>query len=138
MTTLFWCLLGFAVWALVLTFMLLVVRSAQVLSGKKKSNEFPSGLQHGTDAEWRLNRAQINTLEYLPLFGALVCVGSLAGLSHSGFETASVAVLVGRVGQSTTHLVSGSVMAVNVRVTFFSVQLVAWTAMALFLARAYA
>ncbi len=138
MTTPLWCLLGFAAWALFLTFLLLVVRSSQVLSGKKKSNEFPSGLQHGSDAEWRLNRAQINTLEYLPLFGALVCVGALAGLSHSTFETASLAALVGRVGQSTTHLISTSVMAVNVRVTFFGVQLIAWTAMAVILVRAYA
>lgn len=66
------CLLAFAGWALFLVLCIAAARVSQVLTGKKKPNEFPSGVPHGGDRYWRLNRAHLNTVENLPIFGAIV------------------------------------------------------------------
>ena len=130
MTTPLLCLLGFAGWAILLVLALGVVRVSQVLSGKKKANEFPSGTPHGSDREWRLNRAHMNTLENLPIFATIVLVGGVAGATSGRLDLLAEIVLAGRIGQSLTHIAAGSNLAVNVRFSFFGAQLVAWILMA--------
>ena len=122
MTTPLWCLLGFVAWTLVLLVGIAVARTAAVLGGQKKANEFPSGVPHGGDAYWRLNRAHMNCLENIPLFATVVLVATVADIHVALLDTLARVYLGARVGQSITHVSSGSVMAVNVRFTFFLVQ----------------
>ena len=122
MTTPLWCLLGFVAWTLVLLVGVAGTRTAAVLVGQKRANEFPSGVPHGGDAYWRLNRAHLNCLENLPLFATVVLVATVAGIRAPLLDTLACVYLGARVGQSITHVSSGSVIAVNVRFTFFLVQ----------------
>ena len=97
-------------------------RVSQVVTGAKQPNEFPSGVPHGGDAYWRLNRAHLNCIENLPLFASVVVVGTLAGLKAPLFDTFARVYLGARLGQSMTHLSSGGNLAINVRFTFYLVQ----------------
>ena len=123
MTTPLLCLALYAAWAMVLVLSIGSWRAMQVLTGKKKPNEFPSGTQHGTDAYWRLNRAHLNTLENLPIFAAVVVVSHLANLSNPQVDTACIVVIVARVAQSLIHVSSNTSVAVNLRFTAFLTQL---------------
>ena len=123
MTTPLWCLLGFVAWTLVLLLGVGFSRVGAVLSGEKKANEFPSGVPHGGDAYWRLNRAHMNCVENLPLFASVVLVATVAGVRAPMLDTLARVYLGARIGQSVTHVSSGGVMAVNVRFTFFLVQI---------------
>jgi uncharacterized MAPEG superfamily protein len=135
-TTPLWCLVGFVAWTLVLLSGLAVARVSQVLSGHRKANEFPSGVPHGGDAYWRLNRAHLNCVENLPLFGAVVLVASVAGVVAPALDTLARVYLGARVGQSLAHLSSGSVVAVNVRFTFFLIQFACLVGFLIVIARA--
>ena len=116
-------LLGFAGWYLLLTFALGFFRSGLVLSGKKAANTFATdGSDVGTFGR-RLNRARDNCYETLPLFVAIALAASIAG-RLAVTDPLAMYVLYARVGQSLTHLVSTSVMAINVRFFFFIVQIV--------------
>jgi uncharacterized MAPEG superfamily protein len=116
------CLAAFAGWAVLLVTAIGASRVFQVMTGRKKSNEFPSGTQHGGDVYWRLNRAHVNTVENLPIFGALVICGVLLRVDSSLFQTLPLVVIGARVVQSLVHISSGSVTAVNVRFTAFLTQ----------------
>ncbi len=116
-------LLLFAGWTVLLIVMVISYRSIQVLIGKKKSNEFTSGVKHGTERYWQMNRAQTNAIENLPIFATLVIVGNLAGYVDTLFINACYVVVGARIGQTITHLISTSVIAVNIRFTFYVTQL---------------
>jgi uncharacterized MAPEG superfamily protein len=122
MTTPLWCLVGFVAWTLLLLLAVAGARVSKVLTGQAAANDFPSGVPHGSDAYWRLNRAHLNCLENLPVFGAVVVVATLAGIKAPVLDTLARLYLGARVGQSVTHVASGSALAVNVRFTFFLVQ----------------
>ena len=116
-------LLGFAAWYLLLTFALGVFRSGLVLSGKKEANSFATdGSDVGAFGR-RLNRARDNCFETLPLFCAIVLAASLVG-KISVIDPLAMYLLYARIGQSITHVASTSIMAINVRFTFFLVQIV--------------
>ncbi|TGN19124.1 MAPEG family protein [Leptospira idonii] len=117
-------LLLFVSWTMALGFSLISYRSIQVLLGRKKSNEFPAGIQHGTDRYWRLNRAHANALENLPIFATLVILGNLTGKIDYLFVNLSFLVVFARVIQSLIHISSGSAMAVNFRFTAYITQLI--------------
>lgn len=99
-------------------------RVAQILAGNAKPSDFPSGIPHGGDRYWRLNRAHLNCLENLPLFAAVVLTGAVIGADAPMLDRFAVVYLGARVGQSVTHVASGSDLAVQVRFGFFLVQLV--------------
>ena len=126
METIYFTLIGFALWTLGLGVSLTTYRSILVLLGKKKSNEFPAGIQHGSDFNWRLNRAHFNSLENLPIFLTVVYLTSSFGMIDSFVNQAGFVILGARVLQSLTHLTSTSVLAVNVRFTFYMVQVVTY------------
>nr|WP_232374145.1 MAPEG family protein [Leptospira chreensis] len=119
-------MIGFTLWTLGLGVSLTSFRSVLVLLGKKKSNEFPAGIQHGTDFNWRLNRAHLNSLENLPLFLAVVFLTANLGMIDSFVNQAGIVILGARVLQSLTHLISTSVLAVNIRFTFYTIQIVTY------------
>lgn len=123
-------LLAFVAWTATLLIAVGTSRVVKVLSGGAGPADFPSGVPHGSDAYWRLNRAHLNCIEFLPLFGAVVIVGVVAGVESAGFERLAWAVPAARVGQSLAHLASGTGAAVNVRFGFFLVQVAALIAMA--------
>ena len=130
MTTPLYALMGFVFWTVFLVLAIAGVRVTQVVSGSAAVNAFPSGQPHGGDAYWRLNRAHINCLENLPLFGAVVLVGHVTGLSTGMFATLAEVYVAARVLQSMIHVASGSVVAVNARFVCFVVQIVSLLAMA--------
>ncbi|TGK82204.1 MAPEG family protein [Leptospira noumeaensis] len=126
METIYLTLIGFTLWTLVLGVSLTSFRSVQVLLGKKKSNEFPAGIQHGSEFNWRLNRAHLNCLENLPLFVAVVFLTANLGMIDSFVNQAGLVILGARVLQSLTHLTSTSVLAVNIRFTFYMTQVITY------------
>lgn len=87
-------LLGFVSWTLVLGLWLVSIRSFKVLMGTNKSDEFPAGIKHGSEFYWRLNRAHLNCIENLPLFGVLVLVGAFTGVLDGTFGLVSQIVQV--------------------------------------------
>jgi len=119
----------FIAWTLVLLVLMEVVRSYLVLSGRTKSNEFRPDNANLSPFLQRLARAHANCIEGLPVFGGLLLIAIATG--RAGL-TDSLApwLLLARISQSITHLVSLSVFAVNIRFFFFFVQLaiaVYWT-----------
>jgi uncharacterized MAPEG superfamily protein len=120
MTGSLYCLVGFAAWAVLLVVGVGGWRVVEVLAGKKRANQFPSGVQHGGDLYWRLNRAHLNAVENLPIFAVLVLV---AHFTHVDVTRAAEVALAARVLQSLIHVGSGSVAAVNLRFAAFATQL---------------
>jgi uncharacterized membrane protein YecN with MAPEG domain len=122
------CLLGYAAWTMLLILAILAARSLEILSGKKKMNEFPGGVQHGGDMYWRLYRAHANTVENLPLAAVVILTGTMMHVATPMFERLPQIALGARVVQSIVHVSSGSVAAVMVRFTAFATQYVcfAW------------
>ena len=119
-------LLGFAAWYLVLTFALGVFRSALVLSGNKAANTFATdGSDVGAFGR-RLNRARDNCYETLPLFCA-IALAALIKNQISVLDPLAMYLLYARIGQSLTHVISTSIMAINVRFALFLVQLVIYS-----------
>jgi len=119
-------LILFTLWTLGLGVTLITYRSVQVLLGKKKSNEFPAGIQHGSDFNWRLNRAHLNSLENLPLFVAVVFLTVSLGKVNEFVNQAGFVILGARVLQSLTHLIGTNVLAVNIRFTFYMIQIITY------------
>lgn len=126
METIYLTLIGFTLWTLGLGVFLTTYRSILVLLGKKKSNEFPAGIQHGSDFNWRLNRAHLNSLENLPLFMTVVFLTTNLGMIDHFVNQAGLVILGARVLQSLTHLTSTNVLAVNIRFTFYMIQIVTY------------
>ncbi|HYC00130.1 MAG TPA: MAPEG family protein [Candidatus Limnocylindrales bacterium] len=131
MTTPLYALIGFVFWTIGIVLTIGAIRVSQVLSGKVAPNGFPSGQPHGSDAYWRLNRAHANCVENLPLFAAVVLAGHVSGLTSGSFATAAQIHVLARVGQTLAHVSSGSALAVNVRFTFFAIQIACLIYMAL-------
>ena len=122
-------LICFALWGPLLVHLIGGHRVLEVLRGRARPNGFPSGEKHGPDWYWRVNRAHMNTVENLPVFGALVLSGAVLGL-EGAFATIAWVTFGARVGQSFMHIVSGRSLAVNVRFAFFVVQLVCYVLLA--------
>lgn len=116
-------LVWFALWAVFLVLVVGAWRARDVMSGKAAPNTFTSGERHGSDAYWRANRAQANTVENLPIFAALVLSGVAAGVDTAMFSLLCTVVVIARIVQSLIHLSSGSVAAVNFRFFAFLVQI---------------
>lgn len=123
LTTPLLSLLGFAAWTALLVLAVAVWRTRMVLGGEIAANAFPHGDRHGSDRYWRLNRAHLNAAENLPLFAAVVLVGSVAGVATPLFSTLSQVYLGARVAQSAIHVSSNHVVAVNLRFAALLTQL---------------
>lgn len=132
MTTPLLCLLLFALWTL--TLIIAGVggyRVVAVLRGERPANGFPADQDHGGPGWYRrCNRAHLNCVENLPVFGAVVLVGAAAGVSTPLLATLAQVYLGARILQSLIHILSTSTWAVNLRFAFFSAQLVCVVAMA--------
>lgn len=116
-------------WALVLLLVMEAVRTWMVLARGFPPNQFQPDNANLSPFMQRLARAHANCIEGLPIFGGLLLV---AVASSRGDLTDALApwLVVARVAQSSIHLWSTSVLAVNARFTCFAAQLaiaVVWT-----------
>ncbi|MFP3944485.1 MAG: MAPEG family protein [Alphaproteobacteria bacterium] len=117
-------LLIFGLWTLFLALIVVVWRATKVIGGQTPADGFPSGERHGSDAYWRVNRAHMNALENLPLFATVALAGVVMDVADLSFGTLALIVAAARIVQSSVHLRSGSVKAVNLRFTAYVVQLI--------------
>ena len=129
-------LIFFVAWALLLVMSIGAWRAALVFSGRRPITGFTAGTQHGGDAYWRLNRAHLNTIENLPIFGALVLTGTLLQMQDAISQILPTVVLYARLTQSVIHVTSGSAMAINMRFAAYAVQVASMLTMAYVLLRA--
>ncbi len=116
-------LAGFAAWTLFLLALIAVVRVSLTLSGKRAANSFAVDGSDVSPFANRLSRAHANCYESLPAFAALVLAAVVSG-NGAVTDALAPAALAARVGQSTTHLLSTSNLAVQVRFFFFLIQFV--------------
>lgn len=116
-------LLLYVGWAVLLALVIVVWRSVKVMRGESMVQDFTSGVPHGSQAYWRANRAHINTLENLPLFAAVILTAAVLKVPGTMFATLASVAIGARVVQSLVHLSSGSGIAVNIRFTFWFIQL---------------
>ena len=112
----------FISWALLLLVLMEVLRSYLVLSGRVRSNEFNPENSNLSPFMQRLARAHANCLEGLPVFGGLLVVALATGRTEVT-DFLAPWLLGARVVQSSIHLASMSVVAVNARFTAFAVQI---------------
>ena len=112
---------GFALWQLVLTFALGIYRTMLVNTGRKAANAFAPDGSDVPGFGRRLTRARDNCYENLPVFAALVLVASASG-RLALTDGLALWVLVARLGQSGTHLLSTAVPAIMIRFAFYLVQ----------------
>ena len=126
-------LAGFAAWMLVLTLALGFYRTSLVLGGRRTANSFRTDGSDTPGVGQRLTRARDNCYENLPTFAALVLAAELAGRTGSVTDPLAPWVLVARIGQSITHVISTSIPAVQIRFAFYLAQIgiMLWWAMLL-------
>lgn len=111
----------FISWTLVLLVLMEVLRSHLVLTGRSRSNEFNPENSNLSPFMQRLARAHANCLEGLPVFGGLLLLALATGRTEVTDPLAPW-LLGARIAQSSIHLASLSVMAVNARFAAFAVQ----------------
>jgi uncharacterized MAPEG superfamily protein len=112
----------FIAWALLLLLVMEILRSRLVLTGRAQSNEFKPDNSNSSPFMQRLARAHANCIESLPLFGGLLLVAMATGRTDAT-DALAPWLLGARVVQSSVHLASTSVVAVNARFAAFVVQL---------------
>jgi uncharacterized MAPEG superfamily protein len=109
-------------WALLLLILMEALRVRLVATRAVASNEFRPDNSNLSPFMQRLARAHANCVEGLPIFGGLLVVALLT--NRTGItDPLAPWLLVARLVQSTTHLASLSVLAVNVRFSAFVVQI---------------
>jgi uncharacterized MAPEG superfamily protein len=119
-----WALLGFVAWMLLLVIVGIgAPRISAVLKRQARPNAFNPDVPHGSERYQRTMRAHLNCVENLPVFAALVLLGTQLAVQGELFQTVAFAVLPARVLQSTVHIASGRSRAALARFTFFSIQL---------------
>ena len=115
-------LLGFITWILVLLVWLAAYRTLLVAKKEQAVNDFKADGSNSPAFGERLARAQVNCVESFAFIGGLML---LALATNSAVITNGLALLLltARLGQSITHLLSTSVIAVQIRFAFFLAQL---------------
>lgn len=113
----------FAAWTIVTALVMVNHRIFFVLTGRRRINSFtPDGVGL-SPFQARACRVHANCYENLPVFAALVLGAAAAGKGAITDPLAMIAIYA-RVAQSTVHLVSTSEIAVAMRATFWTVQIV--------------
>jgi uncharacterized MAPEG superfamily protein len=112
----------FIAWTLFLLVLMELLRSLLVLTGRVPSNGFQPDNANLAPFMQRLARAHANCVESLPVFGGLLLLALATG--HSAVtDPLALWLVLARVLQSSIHLASLSVVAVNARFTAFAVQM---------------
>jgi uncharacterized MAPEG superfamily protein len=126
-------LLGFTAWFVALTLAVGFYRVFLVFSGRQQANTFTVD---GTDLPGlghRATRARNNCYETLPAFAAIALIATVTQKTALTDPLAPW-LLLARIAQSVTHLISTSVPAVVLRATLFFTQsmIYAWWCWRLF------
>lgn len=112
----------FLAWTLFLLVLMELIRSYLVIAGRVGANQFQPDNANLSPFMQRLARAHANCVESLPLFGGLLLVA--IGTGHAAVtDPLALWLIAARVLQSSAHLASLSVLAVNIRFAFFAVQM---------------
>ena len=122
MTPTLLALTGFLAWTLLLLQLMEAQRVRLVATKAVAPNGFVPDNANLSPFMQRLARAHANCVESLPLLGGLMLVAVVAGRSAVTDPLAWV-LLGARIVQSSAHLASLSVAAVNLRFAAFAVQL---------------
>lgn len=114
-------LIGYITWILVLLVFIAVYRTVMVAKKQQAANGFKADGSNSSAFGQRLTRTQANCVESFAFIGGLML---LALATNSAAITNGLALLLlgARMGQSITHLISTSVLAVQVRFVFFLIQ----------------
>jgi uncharacterized MAPEG superfamily protein len=125
MTVPVWMLLGFATWtALLLLVTVGTYRWVRIFTGREAIRNFPADAGGGADWYKRATRAHANCIENLPVYGVVVFVLSVRGISSPVVDALALLVIPSRVVQSLTHICfEQTARAVSIRFSAFSVQL---------------
>lgn len=114
--------IGYIAWTLVLIIVNEVYRTVLVLAGRHAPHTFrPDGADVSPFAQ-RLARAHANCYESFPIVAGPLLVALATGHA-AATDPLALWVLGARVAQSTTHLISTSALAVQIRFAFFATQL---------------
>ena len=115
-------LLGYIIWILVLLICLATYRTLLVAKKEQAVNGFkPDGSDSPALGE-RITRAQSNCVESFAFIGGLMLL-ALATDSTAITNGLALFLLAARLGQSVTHLISTSELAVQIRFAFFLAQI---------------
>ena len=116
-------LLGYLGLFLSILLILAVLRTTLALTGKKRANDFsPTGEDVGPFSA-RLVRAHANMYEFFPLFGGILLYALATG--QTGVTNGLALYFLGaRVVQTVVHVLSTSIIAVQVRFFFFLAQFI--------------
>lgn len=115
-------LTGFIAWTLLLLVLMETLRTRLVLTGQVASDRFVPDNANLSPFMRRLARAHLNCIEGLAVFAGLLVVALLTG--HADVtDPLAFWLLAARLVQSGVHLVSTSVVAVNIRFGAFAVQM---------------
>ncbi len=115
-------LLGFIVWSVLLTFVLVFARAGAAQGGHPLNTFSPDGTDLG-DLGRRITRAHTNSLENLAIMASLLLYALATDQLAVTNGLASLA-FGARVVQTVAHVASGSTPAVLVRAAAFGVQMV--------------
>ena len=135
-----WMLLAFAGWTLLVLLAGVGVRRwLLIFAGRAALASFPGDTPHGSEAYRRAVRAHANCIENLPVFGAIVLTAAVAGLTPPHMGALAVATMVGRIVQTSIHMLLPETNAtVTVRFSFFLLQVLAMMAMGILVVMAAA
>jgi len=114
-------LLGYITWILLLLVWLAVYRTLLVAKKQQAVNDFKADGSNSPAFGERLARAQGNCVESFAFIGGLMLL-ALATNSAAITNGLALLLLAARLGQSMTHLISTSVLAVQIRFAFFLAQ----------------
>lgn len=111
-------------WPIILVTIIATMRVMMVANGNADPTQFKSGVEHGPDRYWRLNRAHLNMQENLGTFALIFLAAILAGYDAGNLATLTWIILGTRVIQSAAQIASGEGMMVNLRFAAYLAQLV--------------
>ena len=114
-------LLGYIGLFLLILLVLAGLRTKVTLSGRIKANAFLTTGEDVSPFSRRLVRAHANMYEYFPVFGGVLLYAIATGQTDVTNGLAMI-FLGARVAQALIHILSTSIIAVQVRFFFFLVQ----------------
>ena len=115
-------LAGYIGWTAMLLLVLIGHRSSVVLKGDKAANQFSSSGDDVSALGLRLTRAHANCVESFPIVGGVLLL-ALVTEQQALIEPLAMGLLLARLIQSTIHIVSTSVLAVQLRLLAFLMQI---------------
>ena len=116
-------LAGYIIWYLLLLTGIALYRSVLTVSGKRAANSFAPEGSDVSPFSGRLCRAHANCGEGFPIIGGLLLLALVTNTTEIT-NTLALVVLIARIAQSTVHLISTAVMAVQLRFALFLIQVV--------------